>query len=86
MQFTPAPAHAVADGLLGWTRMDVKGIRIDGVGVRRTRSGRLTLSFPVRIDRYGIEHTIVLPVSVDDQRRLQTFVLDELRRQGSVLP
>lgn len=65
--FAPASGIDVANGLLGWASITFgSGLCVHGVAVRRTRSGRFVLSFPVREDRRG--------------RRRPTVVLDEALR------
>ncbi len=41
---------------------------LDGITVRRTREGRLTLSFPARRGRGGESHAYIRPL--DDRARL----------------
>jgi hypothetical protein len=44
-------------------------LKIDGVTLRRTRDGRLTLSYPARRDRDGVEHFAIKPLG--DQARVE---------------
>ena len=68
-RYTPASETKAATGLLGYTSFLIDGrIRVDGVRVRRTREGRLTLSFPTHEDHNGRKHSIVHPV--DDETRV----------------
>ena len=68
VRFTPSIGLEAALGLRGWVSCVLNGrLKLDGIAVRRTRSGRLTLSFPSRKDRYGIEHFVVRPL--DDAAR-----------------
>jgi DNA-binding cell septation regulator SpoVG len=60
----------VGDGLLGFTSFILDGdVLIDGVAVRRTIWGELTLSWPARKDTRGRLHHHVRPV--DDEARLE---------------
>ena len=69
VRYTPASETKVATGLLGYTSFLIDGsIRVDGVQVRRTRDGRLTLSFPSHLDHGGREHPYVHPI--DDKARV----------------
>jgi len=62
LRFTPAPRRDRRTGLLGWVAFRIgAGWRADGVAVRRTRRGRLALSYPARIDGAGREHPFLLP-------------------------
>ena len=83
--FTPATAVCQRGGLLGWAaaRLDV-GLVIDGIAVRRTRGGRMTLSFPARRDRRGRRHFVVRPVDDRARKDLEEQILGQLRRQGRV--
>ena len=56
-------------GLLGFVSLHIDGrIVVDGVALRRTREGRLTLAFPKRLDRQGRRHPVVR--SLDDETRV----------------
>lgn len=52
-------------GLLGYLSVFVGNLIVDGITVRRTADGALTLSFPERRDRLGRRHSIVRPVDND---------------------
>lgn len=54
-------------GLVGFVRLTVAGLVIDGITVRRSTTGELVLGFPRRRDRYGIDHVVVRPA--DDATR-----------------
>lgn len=69
LTFTPADAAARESGLLGFIACTVGGrLRLDGIGLRRTRGGSLTLSFPERRDRTGRAHAYIRPL--DNATRL----------------
>ena len=69
VRFKAAESHQIRDGLLGWASFVLgETVRLDGVAVRRTRDGRLVLSFPSRRDRRGREHYLVAPI--DNAARL----------------
>lgn len=90
VRFTPASRRLVRRGLLGWVAFTVgDGWRVDGVAIRRTRRGRLALSFPSRVDTCGREHPYVLPTR--GRRQLEREVLWELgllrqRQEAHELP
>ena len=53
VRFTPAGWLDQATGLLGWVTFTLGDVlRLDGVAVRRTREGRVTLSFPRGSGKY----------------------------------
>lgn len=79
LTFTAATETDVAYGLLGYLSFVVgKTLRIDGVTVRRTAAGRITLSFPERTDRQGRRRRIVHPIDRDAQVRIERRVLEML--------
>ena len=83
--FTSAPADEVRDGLLGWVGLLVNGrLQLDGVALRRTRAGRLRLSFPIRRDRAGREHPVVHPVHAAARSEIERAVFAAL--SGEVAP
>ncbi len=85
VEFRAAQRVDVLSGLLGWVSFRVGGdLRINSVGVRVTRQGKHTLSFPCRRDRANVEHAIVSPVSAAAHRTVEEQVLGELRRQGAL--
>lgn len=66
-------------GLLAWLRFRLDDlVVIDGVSLRRTRDGRLVLSFPIRHDSQGRQHPIVRPVDDVARRALESEVLEAL--------
>jgi len=69
-----------ANGLLGYVSLTVAGLRIDGLTLRRTRAGRLVISFPCRSDRRGRKHPIVRPSGP----ALEAAILAALRRKGAL--
>jgi len=77
--FVPAPGAEVRRGLLGWLSFDIDGTwHVDGVMLRRTEGGRLSLSFPSRIDRRGFEHAFLRPTCDRARRAIERAVLAEL--------
>lgn len=84
IHFKPAKRLDVESGRLGWIRVDVGSVRIDGITLRRTRRGELALSYPIRRDSQDREHTIVLPISLQHEIAIERAVLAELRRQGVI--
>jgi hypothetical protein len=68
VSFSIATPRLAARGCLGWVSFVVDGTyRVDGATIRRTTSGRLALSLPVRRDAANREH-VVLRV-LDDRVR-----------------
>jgi DNA-binding cell septation regulator SpoVG len=81
VQFTPASEREAERGLLAFIKLEYGLLLLDGVTLRRTAEGGLTLSWPERRDRQGRRHTLLRPL--DDKARLdiEAAVLAELRRQ-----
>ncbi len=64
VRFSSADQDQAKTGLLGWLSFTFSDtLRLDGVMLRRTADGRLTLSYPSRRDRAGETHYVVRPVS-----------------------
>lgn len=76
--FTRAPEPKAATGLLGWVRFRAGDLLIDGVAVRRTRSGRVGMSWPKRLSPSGAEYSYVRPVDDPARREIEAQVLDAL--------
>jgi hypothetical protein len=68
VRYSPAGVDDQRRGLLGWVTCTVANLVLDGITVRRTQAGRLTLSFPARRGRGGESHAYVRPL--DDRARL----------------
>jgi DNA-binding cell septation regulator SpoVG len=82
---TPAPPAVARSGLLAWVSCIVGGeLLIDGLALRRTVDGRLTLSFPSRRDRAGREHAYVRPLGDGVRQAIERQVLDALDLSGAV--
>ena len=82
VELVRATSDAEELGLLGWVRVRVVGLEFDGIALRRSREGRIYLSFPTRKDRAGKRHYVVRPTSDETRVAFEAMVLDELRRQG----
>ena len=62
VQFTVAPPKDQETGLLGYVSFTVaQAFRFDGVTLRQTGEGNLTLSYPARRDRHGHDHPHIRP-------------------------
>ena len=77
VRFSAASMADVESGLIGWVSCRLNGaVGIDGIALRRTRQGRLTLSFPCRRDASDRQHFYVRPV---DREARQLFELQIFR-------
>lgn len=85
VRFRPGTPVDEQAGLLGWASFIVnESLKVASVAVRRTRANVITLAFPTRRDRQGIEHGIVTPVDQPSHRAIESTVLAALRRQGAL--
>lgn len=73
-----SPAHT-GGGLLGFASFTLDGeLAIDGVGVRRSLTGALVLSWPARKDSAGRRHFHVRPVDDGVRRELENELFAHL--------
>lgn len=77
-RFQDSTPKLAATGLLGWVSFVWGGIRLDGVSVRRTAEGELTLSYPLREDRRGRTHPTFRPISDEVRREIEEQVFSQL--------
>jgi DNA-binding cell septation regulator SpoVG len=79
VRFAEAPEGQHRFGLLGWIRFTLNDlVVVDGVALRRTRDGRIVLSFPRRADRHGNVHYDCRPVDNVAREAIQVEVLAAL--------
>ena len=71
----------VRRGLLGFVSIEYGLLVLDGIVVRRTAEGRITLSFPARTDRGGRRHPYLRPRDDDARRRIETAILGRLAEE-----
>ena len=81
IRFTPGSDADAVRGLLGYVQLRYGPLHLDGITLRRTRTGSLTLSWPGRRDRTGAHHALVRPISDAAREELEEAVFEELRRQ-----
>jgi hypothetical protein len=83
VKFTATNPSERDSGMLGYMSFLVNGgLRLDGITLRRTMGGKLTLSFPARRDRRGGEHHLMRPISDAVRIQIEQQVFDAL---GSLL-
>ena len=86
VEFAPAAEHLVERGLLGWVRCIAGGtLVLEGITVRRTRSGELTLSYPAR-DEHGVRRFLIRPrdhaARLDLERQILAAIPAEVVKRG----
>ena len=66
-------------GLLGWVSCVLNdSLRVDGIALRRTTDGRLTLSYPAHRDGAGRQHFYVRPLTDVARREIEDQVFAAL--------
>ena len=79
VKFTSTRTEERRTGLLGYLAVVInEELKIDGLTLRQTRAGRLTLSFPSRRDSRDREHFIVMPISDASRLSIERQVLRQL--------
>jgi len=79
VKFAAASTDDVESGLIGWVSCRLNGaVRIDGIALRRTREGKLTLSFPCRRDASDRQHFYVCPVDREARRSFERQIFRSL--------
>ena len=66
----------VRSGLLGFVSVFYGDLILDGITVRRTAEGRLTLSFPQRRDGRGRSHPLFRPIDDAARVRIEKAIFD----------
>ena len=79
VRFIPATPQKMGQGLLGYISCTLNGLLLlDGIVLRRTLEGSLTLSFPARKDGMGKKHPFIKPQNTDIREEIRAQVLDAL--------
>ena len=76
LKYTPANQEAKERGLLGFVQCVVAGLLRVDCALRRTRDGRLTISFPVKRDQAGRSHPLVAPANAEARLAIESAVFD----------
>ncbi len=86
VRFVAADSNAALKGLQGWISCNLNDrIQLDGITLRRSRGGRMILSFPARQDKDGQQHFYIRPLD-DTARRVierQVFQALDIRERSS---
>lgn len=82
LRIKPASAADKASGLVAYLAMTLPGgLRVDGLTLRRTAKGVLSVSYPERRSASGDRHPILCPATPEDRAAFEAAVLAEVRRQ-----
>ena len=85
IRFVAAGPDDVATGLLGYVSAVLNGaLRLDGLALRRTAEGRLTLSFPFRRDHAGNQCFYLRPLNDIARQEIEHQVFQALVLEGGV--
>ena len=75
VRLTPAGPEESRKDLRGWISCILNGrIQLRGIALRRTRGGRMTLSFPARYDNAGSLHHFIYPLDNSARRVIERQV------------
>ena len=75
LRFTPCSSTDQQRGLLGYLQFQHGSVRLDSVALRRTRRGRLELSYPERARGHGKRFPIFCPADDEARQGLEAAVL-----------
>jgi DNA-binding cell septation regulator SpoVG len=86
-----APPHVRDTGLMAWASVSIAAIVvIDGLTVRMSTGGTITIEWPMRKAEKGPLHAVAYVLDDDLRRRVEAAVLTaflrEARRAGGVAP
>jgi DNA-binding cell septation regulator SpoVG len=76
----------IRSGLLGYVSVFYGDLVLDGITVRRTSEGRMTLSFPQRRDGRGRSHPLFRPVDDAARLRIERAIFDAATVAEQVTP
>ncbi len=78
--FSSASTAEINRGLLAWLCLEIDRSRVlDGITLRLTQAGNLTLSFPERCDSNGRRHPYIHPLNDQARRDIERKVFEALR-------
>lgn len=79
VRFTAAGPEEITSGLIGYVSVTLNGsLRLDGLALRRTADGRMTISYPSRKDGSGRKHPLIRPLDDASRKELETQILGAL--------
>ena len=78
IRFVPASERDRQSGLLGFASAAYGDLALDGLTVRRTRDGRLAVSWPSRRDGAGRSHPTVRPMGDAERAILEREILEAI--------
>lgn len=83
IRFTRGTERDARTGLVGWISLTFdRSWRIDGIALRRTKSGDHTISFPARRSTNGAEYPYIRPLDAGLRAEIEDAIRQYLVRQG----
>ena len=84
VRYAPCSSADQATGMLGYLSLTLNGaLRLDGLALRRTLVGNLTIAYPARTDSAGKRHAYIRPIDNASRRAITTAVLAALGMDGA---
>ena len=79
LRFSSASPAQAKRGLFGWLCLEIDHSRVlDGITLRLTQAGNLTLSFPERCDSNGRRHLYIRPLNDHARRDIERKVFEAI--------
>jgi len=76
VRFTVAPPCDQTKGVVAWVQLVFdETLILDGITVRRDRSGRAYIAFPARSDACGRKHPFVRPVTEIVHKEIEALIV-----------
>ena len=86
VSFAAASESDIRTGLLAYLKVEIRGLILDGLTLRRTAAGKFAISFPARTDRHGNRHPIVRPIDDDARQQIEHELLRQIAQSNEVQP
>ena len=80
ISITTSSSRERRGGLLAYARVALGPYKIDGITVRKTRAGRLAVTYPKRTARDGTAHPVFLPTDPEVRGALEGEIIAAYRR------
>jgi hypothetical protein len=86
IRFAEASPVFKSKGVLGWACCSYGDLQLDGLRVRRSVNGQLSLGFPSHVDANGVSHAYYRPLDQAARDSIEAQVLGELCLRGKLPP
>ena len=78
VRMIPSSKAEAESGLFGYVSFRLGPVLVDGVTLRRTLDGDLTLSYPARRDGAGRDHPYIRPLNGEVRQAIEAQILEAL--------